>query len=99
MVTWKIYYGDGSTYSDDPFLAKATNVQVVAQSEGGKPILMHGKDAYYWRPDIGWQGCDMVGLWDYLMLYQGPKAVLFGRTLRDVEFYDILKCAIEKGVG
>lgn len=91
-MTWKIYYGDGSTFSNengDPFHAPSHNVQAV--NNNGK--TRHGKDAYYWHRDLGWKGCDIPGLWDYLLMYVGPKAVLLGRTIRDEDFWEIVKRA------
>jgi len=89
---WEIYYGDKSTFSSedgDPFHAPQNNVQVV--NNNGK--LYYGKDAYYWRPDVGWNACDIPGLWDYLLMYRGPKAVLFGRSIRDEDFWETVKRA------
>lgn len=99
-MRFRIYYGGGATYSGDPFLAPPVNVQVVAQ-EGDGPggrILMHGRDFYIWR-EFGWTISDQAGFWDYLMLYHGPKAVLFGRTIRDEDFQETLKRAIREGIA
>lgn len=46
---------------------------------------------YYWYlsdQDI-WQGGDIFGLWDYLT-QPGPKKVLFGRTITNSAFQEIL---------
>lgn len=94
-MRWRIYYGDGSTYSGDPFLAPPTNAQGVAFKDRS-PVF--GKSAYYWR-DNDWWACDEAGMWDYLMMHIGPKAVVFGRTLRDDQFYDIKKRMMSEGVG
>jgi hypothetical protein len=91
-MAWKIYYGDGSTFSSedgDPFHAPTSNVQVV--DNDGK--LQSGKTAYYWNAETGWNGCDTPGLWDYLLMYRGPKAVLFGRSIRDEDYWEIRKRA------
>jgi hypothetical protein len=92
-VAWKIYYPEGLTFSDkdgDPFHAPQNNVQVV--NNNGK--IQSGKDAYYWNPDLGgWNGCDLDGYWDYMKMYVGPKAVLFGRTIRDEDYWEIRKRA------
>jgi len=87
-MNWRVYYGDGSTFSSgdgDPFHAPPSNVQVVSQD--GK--LQSGKDAYYWKPEFGWQACDQAGLADYLMMYVGPKAILYGRTIRDEAYWGV----------
>lgn len=103
MSAWRIYYGDGSTFSNrnsSPFLAPTSNVQVVAY-EAATPTgfsLTHGKDNYVWR-DEQWHGTDAAGLWDYLYLATGPKAVLFGRTIRDADFWGIVERAGREGLG
>jgi hypothetical protein len=92
IKTFKIYYGDGSTYSGDPFYAPPNNVQVIV-NDGA---IQSGKTAYYWNPDNGWNGCDTFGLWDHLLMFVGPKAVLFGRTIRDDDFWETMKRAIKE---
>jgi hypothetical protein len=91
---WRIYYGDGSTFSHEdgsPFAAPPAGVQVVSQQlDGQERELMHGKDYYYWRDDIGWNGCDLGGLWDYLLIGTGPKYVLAGRSVRNDVFWSIV---------
>ena len=94
-VKWRIYYGDGSIYSNedgDAFHAPPSNVQVII-NDGA---VQSGKTAYYWNPDNGWNGCDTFGLWDHLMMFIGPKAVLFGRTIRDDKFWEIMKRALKE---
>ncbi len=82
-MRWRIYYADGTTYSDrqgEPFYAPPNDVQVVCREIKAAPGFqaLRGNDAYYWRPDVGWNPCDQAGLWDYLLNYCGPKAVIFG---------------------
>ncbi len=97
-MRFRIYYGDGSTYSGDPYLAPQTGVQVVAQENRTAP--MSGKDAYYWKPESGWHGCDVLGMWDYLFSYRGPKAILFGREMqRDEDFWSLRQRAKVEGLG
>lgn len=100
-MRWRLYYGDGTTYSGDPFYAPPVNAQVLVRensSERGFSVN-YGKFAYFWRPDVGWNACDEAGLWDYLMLYCGPKAIVFGRVLRDEEFWETVKRAMREGLG
>lgn len=95
-MRFRIYYADGSTYSGDPFFAPPTGVQAVAQD--GR--VMAGKDAYYWKPVSGWHACDTLGMWDYLFMYTGPKAILFGREMeRDEDFWEVKARAQAEGVG
>ncbi len=97
---FRIYYGDGSTYSGDPYYAPATNVQVVALEEPGAArghIVVTAKDAYYYR-EGRWWGCDEMGLFDYLMEHEGPKAVLFGRSMtRNDAYWAIVQRAKAEG--
>jgi hypothetical protein len=102
---WRIYYGDWTTFSDrdgTPFSAPQTNVQGIVKETPGGPApfkITKGKDAYYWSSIDGWIGCDTMGMWDYLMQYKGPKAVLFGRTIRDEKFWEIDRRAKAEGLG
>lgn len=96
-MRWRIYYDDGTTFGSDdgtPFDAPSAGVVIVAQRLPGQDReLMHGKDYFYWREDIGWNGCDLGGLWDYLLLSRGPKAVLAGRSIRTDAFWRIVGTA------
>lgn len=101
---WRVYYGDGLTYSDrDGSLYDAPRVDVQAiaieQPPPTPPRIIQGKDFYIWREDLGWIGCDWGGLFDYLMLSPGPKTVLFGRAIRDDIFWEVVKRAVNEGVG
>lgn len=91
MIRWRIYYADGSTYEGDPFMAPPAGVQVIAQRVDGQDrAIMHGKDYYFWREGLGWNGCDMGGLWDYLLIGTGPKYVLAGRSIRTDDFWQLV---------
>lgn len=90
-LSWRIYYGDGSHYDGDPYLAPARNVQMVAVSDPEHGwYLCRSNDFYWYLADTDtWQGGDHFGLWDYL-IEPGPKKVLFGRTIGNAEFEAIL---------
>lgn len=94
-MAFRIYYGDDSTYSGDPFLAVPHNVICLAVP--GK--VWHSRDAYYWHKDMGWTPCDVPGMWDYLLNYVGPKAILFGRNVRDDIYWKIVDRAHKEGLG
>ena len=107
-IRWRIYYGDRTTYGSQdgsPFDAPSTNVQVVIKETPRSKVRpwvpLFGHDHYMWSTDPGvtWSACDWAGLFDYLMTYKGPKAVLFGRTLRDESFWELLKWAKSEGLG
>lgn len=107
---FRIYYGDGATYSDrdgSPYDAPAVNVQIIAVEDAASPegfYLTHGNGlrAYFcYAPDPGvWHCADEAGFYDYLMFGPGPKKVLFGRTLhRDSDYWAIRDRAIKEGLG
>ena len=100
-MKFRIYYGDGSTYSGDPYDAPRTNVQAVVNEESSSPtgfaVRTNGQ-VYVWR-DERWFDCDQFGMWDYLMLSTGPKAVLFGRTMRNDEYWATVAKAQKEGLG
>jgi hypothetical protein len=104
-MRWRIYYGDDSTYSDrdgSPFDAPRTNVMVVCTETTGsrRPFRpQYGLDHFCWHADSGWRGADWSGFMDYMMMIPGPKAVLFGRTIRDDKFWAIVKRALAEGLG
>lgn len=109
-MRFRIYYGDGSTYSGDPFLAPSANVQVIAQEDSSPKgwILIHGianasqsyMGWYTWRDDgYGWDIHDEAGFYDYLFNYRGPKAILLGRTIPSQDFFKILDRAGKEGVN
>jgi hypothetical protein len=92
VINWRVYYGDGSTYSDadgPPELAPKRDVQTIAQrNEIVGRRIERGNDYYIWT-DHGWRGCDQFGLYDYL-IQPGFKVVLFGRSLSDGEYRAVL---------
>jgi hypothetical protein len=77
-VAWKIFYGDGATWSDlDGSWESAPhrNVQYVAHRDERDPkdvlhvgSLTNTGDFYVWWPDQLWPwGCDVMGMLDYLI--------------------------------
>ena len=103
-LKWRIYYDDGSTFSwrdGTPFEAPPTGALVVAQesdrTERGFVLYFH-KEGWYWKPEFGWWCCDHAGMWDYLMMYRQPKAILFGRNVRDDHFWEVVKKAEKEGI-
>lgn len=89
-MKWKIFYGDGSTFSDEdgsPYYAPRDNVQVIigADPETGRYIIAKF-DAYWWDIERDrWFGGDRVGEWDY-MRQLGPRVVLYGRFIGNNEY-------------
>lgn len=96
-MKWKIYYSDGTSYSDidgSPFDAPARDVQVIAIEDSNVGKTFVGKEDMYWYKDGRWFGGDMFGLYDYL-IDNGPRKVIFGRVLDNDNFKKIMKLAIE----
>lgn len=102
MRPWKIFYGDGSTFSSEdgpPSEAPPFNVQAIAQAADiviGRKVVS-GKDYYWWEntADGGeWFGStDPAALWDYLARHC-PSIVKFSRILPRLEFEAILNRAV-----
>ena len=104
MVKWRVYYGDGSTYSDldgEAWDAPTQDVQILVRpsNKGSRGFrAMHAKDAYVWK-NGEWCGVDVMGLWDYLLNTRGPTKVIFGRWASDDTFDAIYKRATKEGLG
>jgi len=94
---WKIYYGDGTTYDgdQDPYLAPTTNAQIAVIADPNHGWTMQAYEGFYWyEPDMdAWIAGDSFGYNDY-MLRDGPKKVIFGRTIDTAEFTRIMSVAI-----
>lgn len=87
-MKWKIFYSDGSTYSDDDgdiFDAPRQDVQAIIELDARVGWRWcSGGDYFYFDPDRGgWNSSDMI--WDYLIRCKHPL-VLIGRQMRDDEW-------------
>jgi len=96
MVTWKIYYGDASTFSNEdgpPESAPCGRVICVAfYDEDNRRKLCHQADFYIW--DKGrWFSASDSGFWQY-MGEPGFKVVKFGREIGDLEYRRIMSAAM-----
>jgi hypothetical protein len=99
-MLWKVYYGDGTTFSDEdgkPSQAPALDVQIILVRDddpnsalGRYPV--HRFD-YYWWDEPDWFGGDLFGLFDYLSR-PGDKRVLFGRTISNARHQEIVDRAL-----
>ena len=99
MKRFRIYYGDGSTFAGDPFYAPTANAMAVVVEDGDGVSVRTAKDYYCWKNDTGWFACDIGGMWDYLLMYEGPKAVLIGRYIRNEEYWAVCARAAKEGLG
>lgn len=90
MIEWKIYYGDGSTFSNlegNPEDAPCGNVQRIAYyDEDGRRRQAHDRDYYIY--DKNWYAADIIGFYQY-MSEPGFKIVKFGRMLPDSKYREI----------
>ena len=94
-LEWKIYYGDGSTFSSadgPPQAAPGYNVQCVAvrDEKVGRQVL-HGGDFYIYRDGV-WYCCDQFGMFDQLIEMGVLKT---GRALSRKEYEAVLTRATE----
>lgn len=93
---FKIWYDDGTTYTDadgPAELAPKRGVQAIAQSDPNCGRTLCRADDFYIYQDYdgiaGFQGVDQFGLHDYL-IEPGYKLVFFGRTIGNQEYRKIL---------
>ena len=97
VLTWRIYYGDGSTYDNTlgtPLDAPPLDVQVIVyahKTEGRK--IIHLWDWCYWVGDEWW-GSDLHGLLDQLLHTNNVTAVKQGRNVKNETYQELLKRAI-----
>jgi hypothetical protein len=95
-MDWRIYYGDGTTFSSEDGSASSApplNVQAIAQALPDDPTVGRktvSQYDFYWF-DGQWFGGDLFGLFDYLMR---SGAVKFGRAVPRLEFERHLKRAV-----
>ena len=102
-MSWKVYYSDDSTFSNQdgtPWIAPARDVQVIIQDHPEVGVeLVTSADYYVWMLGDNrayWWSVDIFGLFDYL-IEPGYKRVLFGRTIGRDEYAQVIKKAgIEK---
>ena len=98
MVQWRVYYGDGSTYSNvdgPPESAPCTRVIAVAwYDEDGRRKICHQADYYvHYIAEKRWASADMSGLLQYLM-EPGLKIVKFGREIGDLAYRNVMTKAL-----
>lgn len=87
-VTWRIYYGDGSTYSNldgPPSSAPPWNIQIILErTEKEGVVRLSGKDYYWFDDDLGqWSAGDFAGALDYLVRCTSIK---LARSMRTSDF-------------
>jgi len=108
MLSWRIYYGDGTTFDNTcgaPCNAPPLNCQCVVvntrastvyrQLEDTGRMVLHGWDYCLYRSGIGWFGLDnLIDLVDYILFeVNNVEAVLKGRSISLTAFKDIYRRA------
>lgn len=95
---WRIYYSDKTYISNEdcsPYsVERRGDVQVIVQDNKGVGWYTQSGDDYYVWDDRGrgarWWGVDRFGLYSYLKK-PGMKCILFGETIENEDFYDIIR--------
>lgn len=95
MREWRIYYDDGTVFTNEdgtPWEAPRTGVQVIAQPNPTVGwYILHSADSYYWEEDReGWSKADEYTKWDHLVRAYTPL-LIFGRQISDESYRIILK--------
>lgn len=95
-MKWRIYYGDGSTYSNKdgkPFDAPPDNVQAIVFADRDHGRIINAMRDFYWWMGDEWYGGDLFGLFDHLR-QPGPRKVLFARSIPNEQYQEIIKTAL-----
>lgn len=92
-MTWRIYYGDLSVFTDKdgtPWDAPRQNVQAIAQKDdrvGWR--LISGKDFFIYEEAVGgWRETDFIH--DHLLRAKTPL-VLYGRQMTDEAWFSLFR--------
>jgi len=105
-LSWRIYYGDGTTFDSDqgaPHQAPNFNVQCVSVTGGTindvKDVghfVIHSWQYYLYKPDVGWFGLftDFDLLDHFIHFAKDIECVLKARTIPHADFKAIYKRAI-----
>jgi len=89
MLSWRIYYGDGSTFDNkqgDPSRCSNINVQaIVVKDDINGNSIWYGFDFYLYNRAGGWIGVkDVAALLDHLLnAFDELAVVKQGRTIGD----------------
>jgi hypothetical protein len=94
-VSWKIFYGDGTTLKGEgplPSGAEARDVQAIVQDhpEVGEEFVTGG-DWFVWRDGLWW-AVDNSGLWDYVLT---TGLAMQGRMMKREEYQKLVREAMK----
>lgn len=96
MLSWRIYYDDGSTFDSSqgaPDDAQAAGVQCIVEPDdiAGR-VVLNSFDWYYFHIESGkWWGSDLCGLLDKLQARIPISGVCSGRNC--LHYHEILEQA------
>lgn len=96
-ITWRVYYGDKSTFDSsmgEPQDAPTTGVICVVQKHPDYGFVVTAMKDFYWWQNGEWWGSDQAGFWQY-MFTTGYKIVTFGVSVSAPLFQEIMKMATE----
>ena len=88
---YRIYYGDGSMFTQGDGIPPARDVQVIVQEHSDVGWHTQSRYDYYIWMDGRYVGVDLFGLYDWL-LERGD--VLFGRTMTRRVFDRVMAQAV-----
>lgn len=96
---WAIFYADGTIVNDqecEPSLVPKTGVVAIAHMTPDGKRIQRGREFYWFTddPDYSIYGGDLFGLWEKLTK-SGSHIVLFGRSIPDSTFRDIVLAATQ----
>ena len=96
MINWKIYYGDGSTFTNEDGGAEQAPcgrvICVAFYDEDNRRKICHQADYYLWDGKR-WYSADISGFMQY-MQEPGFKVVKFGREIGDLKYREIMTKAL-----
>lgn len=85
-MDWKIYYDDGSTFTDadgTPFEALRIGVQFIVQKleHNKKYLILSGADYYTYQDDFGWWSCTELDMFDHLFTAGSNQLFVKGKMI------------------
>lgn len=93
-MNWRIYYDDGTTFSNDDGLPEdAPGYGVLAITQDGEDEILASQDFYIYRSDYGcWIEVKTEGLIDHIVTAAHlVRAVKAGRTVPKSVYKDVTK--------
>ncbi len=95
-MDWKIYYGDGSTFSSDqgsPQDAPSWNIEIILEATHKEGVIrLSGKDYYWFDPDLDqWSAGDFMGMMDYVLR---DSTVKVARSMKTCDFEQLFMRAV-----